>query len=122
MIFQNLRDASGYAAFFLSYRLLRVEFDKFVPETMSSFICGGLAGAALWTAGMPFDVVKSRYQTDTAGKYKSLKHVVTHTYANGGIKSFYKGYVPTIIRSFPANAVCFCMYEVTMTYLNKLST
>lgn len=32
-------------------------------------------------------------------------------HAADGMKGFFKGFTPCIIRSFPANAVCFLGYE-----------
>lgn len=32
-------------------------------------------------------------------------------YRDGGIRGFYPGYAPSLMRSFPANAACFLAYE-----------
>ena len=119
-------------------RLTRTEFDKIAPEKMSMLLSGAVAGVAFWTVGMPADVMKSRWvfkfsiiaisiqhnilrlQTDTTGKYKTLKDVAVGVYRDGGLRAFYKGFTPTIMRSAPVNAVCFLFYEITMNLLRDI--
>ena len=61
-----------------------------------------------------------RLQTDTTGKYKTLKDVAVGVYRDGGLRAFYKGFTPTIMRSAPVNAVCFLFYEITMNLLRDI--
>ena len=80
---------------------------------------GGLAGTLLWVVAMPGDNLKSRIQTDTIGKYKSLNHCVVDLYTHAGFGGFYRGFTPTMLRAFPTNAICFLFYELTMDFLSK---
>ena len=89
-----------------------------MPEKMSMLMSGGVAGIAFWTVGMPADVMKSRLQTDTTGKYKTLNDVAIGVFKDGGLGAFYKGFTPTIMRSAPVNAVCFLFYELTINILS----
>jgi solute carrier family 25 carnitine/acylcarnitine transporter 20/29 len=37
-----------------------------------------------------------------------------------GFQGLFKGFAPALVRSFPANAVCFAVYEATKGTLNGL--
>jgi hypothetical protein len=63
----------------------------------SCLLEGGIAGALSWTSCYPVDVVKSRIQSDTEGKYKNFFDCVKKSYHEEGIK------------------VCFLLFEVYLT-------
>ena len=70
---------------------------------------------------LPFiSAIKSRIQTDgfPSQPDKKLYHgaldCVRKTYAKQGVKGFFKGLVPTLIRSPFANGATFAFYEITM--------
>ena len=46
-------------------------------------------------------------QVAPAGTYSGVAHVAKQIMAKEGIKGFYKGLVPVLVRAFPANAACF---------------
>ena len=62
---------------------------------------GGLAGTAEWAAIMPIDTIKTRYTMAAAGT--PLRAVVREIMKEGGPRGFYRGFVPTMLRAFPAN-------------------
>ena len=41
-------------------------------------------------------------------------------YKNEGIKGFYKGLTPSVIKIFPTSGLFFLVYELTLGYLNDL--
>ena len=55
------------------------------------------------------DVVKSSIQADNIfkdqRKYKGTLDAISKLYAEGGLKRFYRGFSPCLLRAFPANAV-----------------
>jgi len=61
----------------------------------SSLIAGGFAGPFFWLAGLPGDTLKSKWQTDLNGEYKSLRDVFMRT---NTIKQLYKGFKPVMAR------------------------
>jgi len=83
-------------------------------------IAGGFGGMAFWAFTYPTDVVKSSLQTDSTirseRKYSSYMDAVRKIYKADGAKGFFKGFTPCMIRSFPANAVCFLAYEYTRKF------
>ena len=81
---------------------------------------GALSGVTLWTLTFPIDVVKTRIQTDVEGRYKSALHCIRSTYVNeGGLRAFYRGFTPCLLRSMPVNAITFVAFEQAMRVLNK---
>ena len=69
---------------------------------------------------MPLDTVKSRYQVAPAGQYSGVAAVATDIMAKEGIRGFYKGIVPVLVRAFPANAACFLGYEAASKVLTGI--
>ncbi|KAJ3495007.1 hypothetical protein NLG97_g3696 [Lecanicillium saksenae] len=81
---------------------------------------GGLAGEFLWLASYPFDVIKSKMQTDGFGadqKFKSMRHCFASTWKTGGIGGFWKGIGPTLLRAMPVSAGTFAVVETTLRAL-----
>lgn len=82
---------------------------------------GSLGGLTYWLGTYHIDVVKSAIQADSIHPaertYRSIAGTFAKLYAEGGIGRFYKGFTPCILRSVPANAVCFTGYELTVKYL-----
>jgi len=87
-------------------------------------LSGGMGGVACWVCSYPMDVVKSLMQTDHVDKsqrqYKSIIDCMRQLYSRGGVKAFFRGFTPCIVRSFPANGACFFAYEFTKSVLEKL--
>jgi len=116
-----LRDIPANAAYFGSYELVRRALVK-PGQTVSDLpawkvlFAGGIGGMMYWITTFPLDVIKSTMQTDSTEpsqrKYKGVMDVTSKIYAREGFGGFWKGIAPCMIRSFPANAVCFLLYEM----------
>ena len=74
---------------------------------------GGIAGEALWLASYPFDVVKSKLQSDGfaagAWRYSGAIDCARKTLAAEGIGGFWKGIGPTLLRAMPVSAGTFAV-------------
>jgi len=81
------------------------------------FLAGGVAGFSFWGLIYPFDVVKTRLQTDAsdkaARKYRSILHCWRHIYKHEGIGAFWRGYIPCILRAVVVNGCIFTAVEAT---------
>ncbi|KAI3325665.1 mitochondrial carrier domain-containing protein [Xylariaceae sp. AK1471] len=118
-----LREAQAYGMWFLAFEwmmnadaarngLARNE----VPAYKVAFY-GGLAGEALWLGSYPFDVIKSKMQTDGFGenmRYKSMRDCFAQTWRAEGMRGFWKGIGPTLLRAMPVSAGTFAVVEGTM--------
>ncbi|KAG4108593.1 mitochondrial carrier [Neocallimastix lanati (nom. inval.)] len=117
-----LRDAPSFAAYFGTYELVKKGFKSLRKDNFKDynkfelFMAGGLAGIACWLPCIPQDVIKSRAQTTGMTAREATKEI----YRLYGMKGFFRGFCPTVIRAFPANAVTFVVYELSMKALKKL--
>lgn len=122
-----LREAQAYGVWFLAFEWLMnrdarrngVARDD-VPAYKVAFY-GGLAGEALWLASYPFDVVKSKMQTDGFGKdmrYKNMRDCFAQTWKAEGMAGFWRGLGPTLLRAMPVSAGTFAVVEMTMRAIN----
>ena len=66
----------------------------------------------------PADTAKSMIQTQE--ERMSISTAAKDLYRQGGIKYFYRGLTPTLLRAAPANAAVFGCYEITSTMLSTL--
>jgi len=57
---------------------------------------------------------KSKFKIENS-KYKSIFDVAEKIWIKEGMKGFYKGLVPSFIRSTPSNAIFFFFYELFKT-------
>jgi len=122
-----LREAQAYGVWFLAFEWLmnadaarnKIE-RKDVPAYKVAFY-GGLAGEALWLTSYPLDVVKSKMQTDGFGasqRYKTMRDCFAQTWRVEGIRGFWKGIGPTLLRAMPVSAGTFAVVEATMRAIN----
>ncbi|KAL9242695.1 hypothetical protein vseg_016671 [Gypsophila vaccaria] len=117
------REVPGNAAMFGVYELVKQYLaggqDTSSLGKGSLVLAGGVAGASLWGAVYPTDVIKSVIQIDDfkAPKYSGSFDAVKKILAAEGVKGLYKGFGPAMGRSAPANAACFLAYEITRSSL-----
>lgn len=81
---------------------------------------GGLAGEALWIASYPFDVVKSKLQSDGFGeqqRYGGVRDCFEKTWRGEGVRGFWRGLGPTLVRAMPVSAGTFAVVELVMRAL-----
>ncbi|KAK3630798.1 carrier protein ymc1 [Elasticomyces elasticus] len=118
-----LREAQAYGFWFLAFEYL-MQSDvtrnkitrKDIPTWKIAFY-GGLAGEALWISSYPFDVVKSKMQTDGFGqnqRYKSMRDAFAQTFRQEGMGGFWRGIGPTLLRALPVSAGTFATVEMVM--------
>lgn len=115
-----IREAHGTGIYFFTYEsLLKWELTRknIKREEIPAWkLCtfGAAAGYSMWLTVYPIDVVKSRLQTDGFGAkqvYKNSIDCFRQTLAKDGIKAFFRGFSPVLVRAAPANAATFLAYE-----------
>jgi solute carrier family 25 carnitine/acylcarnitine transporter 20/29 len=121
------RDGPGSAAYFAAYEYIKRRLTPVDPVTglpsgqlsLSAITCAGAAaGVAMWIPVFPIDTVKSRLQT-MEGK-PTVSGVVKGLYRAGGLKAFFPGFTPAIMRAIPANAATFVGVEYAHKAMNKM--
>lgn len=110
------REAQAYGFWFLTFEYLMaqdMQRNNIKREDISSLkvaTYGGLAGEALWLASYPFDVIKSKMQSDGLGdkqQYKTMTDCFKKTWAKEGFGGFWRGIGPTLFRAMPVSAGTF---------------
>ena len=52
-------------------------------------------------------------------KYSGMIDVFRHTWRYEGIRGFYRGLIPQLMKTAPSSAITFLIYETTIKFLNK---
>ncbi|TKR61195.1 hypothetical protein L596_028339 [Steinernema carpocapsae] len=122
MLATVIRDCPAFGIYFASYEWMARKLSK--DGTMESLtsaqllFAGGAAGMLSWLSNYPTDVIKTRFQA--CDSYKSYGDVIRRTYAENGIRTFYRGLGSTLLRAFPTNAATFFTVEWTYRILLDL--
>ncbi|KAH6955120.1 solute carrier family member 46 [Fusarium avenaceum] len=122
------REAFAYGAWFTAFEYMmnsdaaRNKVDRKDIPAYKIALYGGLAGEVLWLSSYPFDVIKSKMQTDGFGanqRYSTMRDCFAKTWRAEGAGGFFKGIGPTLARAMPVSAGTFIVVEMTMRALNK---
>jgi solute carrier family 25 carnitine/acylcarnitine transporter 20/29 len=122
-----LREAQAYGVWFTTFEYLmnadaaRNNIKRDDISTLKVAMYGGLAGEMLWISSYPFDVVKSKMQSDGFGKdmkYQSMRDCFAKTYRAEGLGGFWKGIGPTLLRAMPVSAGTFATVEIVMRFIS----
>ncbi|GAB2273915.1 hypothetical protein Dimus_008686 [Dionaea muscipula] len=85
------------------------------PNTLQTLLCGGTAGCAAALFSTPFDVVKTRLQTQVPGsvsRYPSVLIALQEIRRDEGIKGLYRGLTPRLFMYISQGALFFTSYEL----------
>ena len=117
------KDAPDSAVYFATYEYCKKQFtphsDNGTEGSLSFLaISGAGASAGLMTLIplFPIDTIKSRLQA-AEGK-QTVGSVVRHVYSTGGVRAFFPGIGPALLRAVPANAASTLGWEMTRLVLN----
>lgn len=101
-----LREIPSFAMYFSTYDYIKNEHHSL------KFFAGGIAGIAAWLPAYPQDVIKSNMQS-LGGEANTINQI-KKIYQTNGLRGFFRGFVPTLLRAFPANIATFVTYEWMM--------
>jgi len=100
-------------------------YSTFKDKTNNKLLSGGMAGLIAQTLLYPGDTLKRNLQLDGINgqkKYKGLIDCVRHIFKNKGISGFYPGILINTIKSVPAAAIQFSVYDYCKEYgINELN-
>ncbi|KAK9716581.1 hypothetical protein RND81_06G243400 [Saponaria officinalis] len=91
------------------------------PSTSQTLLCGGLAGSAAALFSTPFDVVKTRLQTQMPGsatKNRNILNALHQIRDQEGVKGLYRGLIPRLIMYMSQGALFFASYEFFKSLLS----
>ena len=81
-------------------------------------MCGGLAGSTAAVFTTPFDVIKTRLQTQSAlgveqaVRYRGVGHAMRGILAKEGVGGLYRGITPRLLIYMSQGALFFASYEI----------
>jgi len=96
-----------------SYIYLREKYNKENSLIKASLI-GIFSSFICWSIIFPFDTIRTSMHVDN----KKIIDTIMYKYNNYGLKSFYKGITPVLIRTIPSSAFGMYAYELTRKLTN----
>lgn len=121
----------GRAVYFCSYESIKRElvqrriFDSDASPTLGErMISAAASGTLCWAFIFPVDAIRSRIYYAHAiqhGSNRSCWGMAEEMYRTGGVRSFYRGFVVTVIRAGPVAAAVLPMYDKASEFLNQHS-
>lgn len=118
------REVPGFFCFFGAYEVCKDLISGTGPQD-PGLICtitsGATAGAFLWLSIFPLDVIKSRLQVLASDPSPSFTAICRQVYRQDGVRGFYRGLSPTLIRTMPSTAALFVTYEYSTRLMNSMA-
>lgn len=117
-----MRQGANSAVRLTTYSTLRAlgTRDGRKPGAIETFGMGAIAGIVTVYTTMPFDVVKTRMQSERASQYRGVLDCATTIAKQEGVRNFWKGTTPRLIRLIMSGGIVFTIYEATLDALNAL--
>ncbi|KYO29349.1 mitochondrial folate transporter/carrier isoform X1 [Alligator mississippiensis] len=108
---------------FMAYEDLKTRYNKYKNRpsdtklnTAEYITMAALSKIFAVSATYPYQVVRARLQ-DQHNTYSGVVDVICRTWRKEGVRGFYKGIVPNVIRVTPACCITFAMYEHVSSFL-----
>ncbi|KAF7501976.1 hypothetical protein GJ744_005633 [Endocarpon pusillum] len=120
------RQAANSATRFGSYTTLRQLAESYVAPGeklggWSTFALGGAAGLITVYVTQPLDTVKTRMQSiDARRQYRNTFVCAATMFRHEGVRIFWSGALPRLVRLVLSGGIVFTMYEKTMEGLDRL--
>lgn len=91
------------------------------PSPWRKLLAGAISGAVAQTCTYPFDVLRRRFQINTMSgmgyQYKSIWDAVRVIIAEEGLRGFFRGIVPNLLKVAPSMASSWLSFELTRDFL-----
>ncbi|OQR97082.1 Mitochondrial Carrier (MC) Family [Achlya hypogyna] len=124
------REMIGNTSYFFTYEKTKdiLQSQTLVQRQLSDMevygYSGAVAGLMYWCISFPLDTVKSVIQADTLDPtkraYRGFVDCVAKLYQEDGLRRFFRGLSPCLIRAMPVNAVQFISFEKSVDVLMPL--
>ena len=118
------RDGPDSAAYFATYEYCKKQFTPICQDGKEASLsllavsaAGAVAGIVMLIPLFPIDTMKSRMQS-SRGKVRASS-IAKSLYRSGGIRAFYPGVAPALLRALPANAAATLGWELAREALDK---
>ena len=117
-----MRQGANSAVRLTTYSTLRALATKDGRKTggVETFGMGAIAGIVTVYMTMPFDVVKTRMQSERASQYRGAFDCVATMLREEGVRRFWKGTTPRLMRLVLSGGIVFTIYEATLDALQVM--
>ncbi|KAK0240016.1 mitochondrial carrier domain-containing protein [Armillaria nabsnona] len=124
-----LRQATNQGANFTVYQELKKAVQQWQPDlpelpSYQHMIIGLISGAAGPMSNAPIDTIKTRLQKSTAvpgqSAFRRIYGIAEDMWRAEGVRSFYKGITPRILRVAPGQAIVFAVYERVSSVIERI--
>lgn len=92
------------------------------PTSLQRFMSGAIAGAMAQTFIYPMEVIKTRMVLRSSGQYTSIFNCIRTIYYKEGIRTFGRGYLPTVFGIFPYAGFDLLFAETARMYMQRNSS
>ncbi|KAK0228662.1 mitochondrial carrier domain-containing protein [Armillaria fumosa] len=125
-----LRQATNQGANFTVYQELKKAAQNWQPDlpelpSYQHMIIGLISGAAGPMSNAPIDTIKTRLQKSTAvpgqSAFRRIYGIAEDMWKTEGVRSFYKGITPRILRVAPGQAIVFAVYERVSSVIERIN-
>ncbi|KAF7428859.1 hypothetical protein PC9H_008091 [Pleurotus ostreatus] len=115
-----LRQATNQGANFTAYQEIKKLAHRLQPDladlpSYQHMVIGLISGAMGPFSNAPIDTIKTRLQKATAlpgqTAFQRIAAIAGDMWKQEGVKSFYKGITPRVLRVAPGQAIVFAVYE-----------
>ncbi|XP_020287656.1 calcium-binding mitochondrial carrier protein SCaMC-2-A isoform X2 [Pseudomyrmex gracilis] len=110
-----LKIAPEHALKFMSYehlkQVIKAGDDGHEIQMYERFCAGSTAGGISQSVVYPLEVLKTRFALRKTGEFNGIADAAKKIYKQGGLVSFYKGYVPNLIGILPYAGIELTVYE-----------
>ncbi|EFJ31049.1 hypothetical protein SELMODRAFT_89008 [Selaginella moellendorffii] len=121
-----IRDAPAHAVYFSSYEFLREKLHPSCRKNggesiLTLLTAGGFAGALSWIVCYPFDVIKTRLQSQGPGaemRYTGIVDCLRTSVREEGRGVLWRGLGTALARAYLVNAAIFSAYEMSLRFLS----
>ena len=88
-----------------------------VPSSLTLLACGACSSTVAQVVTYPLALVRTVMQVEGCGR--SVVEVATRVWASGGIRAFYRGLVPNMLKAVPSLAIGYLVYEESKKLLAR---
>ena len=112
-----LRELWGYFFFFGGYEAAKkvLMTDPSEVSLWKTAVSGGIGGSMCWGFAYPIDIVKSQVQVNSLTPISAVRKI----YSEFGVKGFFRGITPCLMRAFPGCGALFVAADYTKLAFDK---
>ena len=118
-----MKTTFGYCFFFtglesMNYLSDKTEIFMYFPIFFIQFVNALMSKSLTAMFISPVNVLKTRFEVVGNNEYRSISEGISKIFQNEGIRGFYKGLIPTIMRDGPYSGIQYTLYRGFLDIFN----